>query len=360
MCNLSEEISKAENALKLYTLDGDVKSVLPYGSGHINTTFKVVTAFNAEYILQKINDKLFDVPKLMDNILKVTEYAKVHSKTVTLPTLVLSDGGKSYVKTEDGFYRVYDFVKNSVSFQVASSEELCYLTAATFAEFSRILKDFPAETLYEIIPKFHDTTERFSQLENAVKEDKCGRAKNVKKEIEFAFNRKNYCGVITEAIKAGKIPLRVTHNDTKLNNLLFTPDGKTALAVIDLDTVMPGLVGFDFGDAIRFVANTCAEDEKDVSKVKLDENKFRAFTKGFVQTVGKSLTEAEKNTLSLGAATMAAECGMRFLTDYLDGDKYFGTSYKGHNLVRARCQLALAKDMMRRLDEMQGIVAEYI
>ena len=356
MCNLSEEISKAENALKLYTLDGDVKSVLPYGSGHINTTFKVVTAFNAEYILQKINDKLFDVPKLMDNILKVTEYAKVHSKTVTLPTLVLSDEGKSYVKTEDGFYRVYDFVKNSVSFQVASSEELCYLTAATFAEFSRILKDFPAETLYEIIPKFHDTTDRFLQLENAVKEDKCGRAKNVKKEIEFAFSRKNYCGVITEAIKAGKIPLRVTHNDTKLNNLLFTPDGKTALAVIDLDTVMPGSALFDFGDMCRFGCNSALEDETDLNKVYFKKDFFKSFAKGYMSILGRELTEAEKLNLPFSAILMTFECGMRFLTDYLSGDTYFKISRENHNLDRCRTQFKLVADMEREIEELNVFV----
>lgn len=343
--------------LKRYPFAANVSKVEAHGNGHINTTYKVDTNDGQEYILQKINDKLFDVPTLMENILAVTEYAKTHSTDVVLPTLVFNDEGNSYTEWNGDFYRVYDFVKDSASFQISDSEELCFLTAKTFAEFAKTLKDFPAETLYETIPKFHDTTDRFAKFEAALKADAFGRAASVKKEIDFVLSRKDYCGKITSAIASGEVPLRVTHNDTKLNNLLFTKDGKRALAVIDLDTVMPGSVLYDFGDMVRFGCNSADEDEKDLSKVYFKTEYFKSFVKGYLSVLNGSLTAAEKKNLPFSAILMTFECGMRFLTDYLSGDTYFKTSREGHNLDRCRTQFKLVADMERELDGLEKFVA---
>jgi hypothetical protein len=223
-----------------------------------------------------------------------------------------------------------------------------------------MLRDFNAETLFDTIPNFHNTRKRLTDLFHSVIADECERVKQVKEELEYIVDNRNKAEILCNMLDAGEIPLRVTHNDTKCNNVLFDEVTFENLAVIDLDTVMPGLVAFDFGDSIRFIANTCKEDETDLSKVKLDLNKYRAFTKGFIETVGETLCQKEKETMVLGAVTMTVECGMRFLTDYIDGDKYFKTDYKEHNLDRARCQLALAKDMIMNLAKMQEIVDEHL
>ena len=354
-----------------FLINGDYRGYEQMTYGHINTTFKVNYSDNGEintYILQRINTYVFKNPEMiMQNVVAVTEFIreKVTKTGESARRSVLhyqhTADGKYYINDKNGdFWRCYRFIEDSVAVNFTEDLGIIEESGRAFGEFQLHLSDYPAEKLYIVIPHFHNTVNRYELFKQAIARDAAGRKKAVEKDIEEYLALEDSATRMYKMQRRGELPLRVTHNDTKSNNVLFDENTMKHLAVIDLDTVMPGLVGFDFGDAIRFVANTCAEDEKDVSKVKLDENKFRAFTKGFVQTVGKRLTEAEKNTLSLGAATMAAECGMRFLTDYLDGDKYFGTSYKGHNLVRARCQLALAKDMMRRLDEMQGIVAEYI
>ena len=221
------------------------------------------------------------------------------------------------------------------------------------------LADFPVQDLNIVIPHFHNTVLRYETFENSVRRNETGRADGVKDEIQKYLSLKEIATKMYKMQRAGELPLKVTHNDTKCNNVLFDKTTFRHLSVIDLDTVMPGLVGFDFGDAIRFTANTCDEDEKDVSIVKLDMDKFEAFTRGFLSAVGQALSENEKNTLALGAVTMTVECGMRFLTDYLDGDKYFKISREEQNLDRARCQLALAEDMITRIDEMNAVVDKY-
>ena len=229
-----------------------------------------------------------------------------------------------------------------------------------FGEFQTYLSDYEADALFIAIPHFHNTVNRYRIFKEAIKNDFADRKMGVESEINDFLAFEDLATQMYMMQKSGELKLRVTHNDTKSNNVLFDVNTHEHLAVIDLDTVMPGLCGFDFGDAIRFTANAAAEDEKDLDKVYLDMDKYRAFTKGFVGVVGKSLTEAEIDTLALGALTMTVECGMRFLTDYLDGDKYFGIKYPEHNLDRARCQLKLAKDMVSKLDEMKAIVKEYI
>lgn len=354
-----------------FLIKGDYRGFEQMTYGHINTTFKVVYSENGEqnaYILQRVNTYVFKNPhKIMQNVVAVTEFIKdkIVRTGKSAKRCVLhyqhTANGKYYINDEDGdFWRCYRFIDNSVAVNFTNDTEIIEESGRAFGEFQLHLSDYPAEKLYIVIPHFHNTVNRYQLFKEAIERDSAGRRREIEKDIAEYLAIEDAATQMYKMQRSGELPLRVTHNDTKSNNVLFDESTMKHLAVIDLDTVMPGLVGFDFGDAIRFVANTCAEDEKDVSKVKLDEKKFRAFTKGFVQTVGKSLTEKEKDTLSLGAATMAAECGMRFLTDYLDGDKYFGTSYAGHNLVRARCQLVLAKDMLGRLGEMQNIVEEYL
>ncbi|MBQ8374383.1 MAG: aminoglycoside phosphotransferase family protein [Clostridia bacterium] len=210
-----------------------------------------------------------------------------------------------------------------------------------------------------VIPHFHNTVNRFEIFKTAIEQNLAGRKESVLEEIQGYLRLEEIATRLYKMQRKGELPLRVTHNDTKTSNVLFDADDHRHLSVIDLDTVMPGLVAFDFGDAIRIVGNTGEEDERDLSKVDLDMKKYEAFTRGFVSTVGSLLTENEKKTLALGAVAMTVECGVRFLTDYLDGDKYFRVHYEDQNLVRARCHLHLARKMIERLDEMQAIVEKY-
>ena len=218
----------------------------------------------------------------------------------------------------------------------------------------------PVEKLYETIPNFHNTPKRYDTFREVLEKDPAKRRDSVQSEIDAYLDLEETACIMQGMLDDGKLPLRVTHNDTKCNNILFDKDTNKHMCVIDLDTVMPGLVGFDFGDAIRFAANTCTEDETDIGKVKVDLGKFRAFTEGFISQVGNSLTLEEIRTLPLGAVTMTSECGLRFLTDYIDGDNYFGISYPEHNLVRSRCQLALAQDLVKNLDKLQSIVNDCV
>ena len=229
-----------------------------------------------------------------------------------------------------------------------------------FGEFQNLLADYQADTLYDTIPNFHNTPKRYDTFREIIDKDPVGRASSVQNEIQANLNREEIACTMQRMLDNGELPLRVTHNDTKCNNVLFDKETNKHMCVIDLDTVMPGLAGFDFGDSIRFAANTCAEDEEDISKVEVDLDKFRAFTEGFISQVGDSLTPAEIRTLPLGAVTMTSECGLRFLTDYIDGDNYFGIDHPKHNLVRARCQLALAQDLIRNLDKMNTIVEDCV
>ncbi len=345
--------------LSNYELYGKAENLMPYGEGHINTTYK----FNVgkkEYILQRINDKLFDTPLLMKNIVSVCEYAKKQNSDILLPTVVYAKNGESYVKVDgDGYYRIYNFVEDSMSYQVMDSVPLCYLTAKTFARFADLLSGFDASTLTEIIPNFHNTVDRFKKFEKALKEDKKGRAKYVQDEINFVLSREKYCSRVLDLIKSGEIPLRVTHNDTKLNNLLFSSNGEKVLAVIDLDTIMPGSALYDFGDMVRFGTNSANEDEVDLSKVYFKEEYFESFAKGYIDGLNGKLTEAEIENLAFSGILMTYECGMRFLTDYLEGDTYFKIHRENHNLDRCRTQFKLVSDMEKVLDKTTAFAVNY-
>ena len=361
---------KIEKICRKFGIDGEYLSYELLTNGHINTTYKVHFVRRGEvkdYILQRINVYVFKNPEaVMENIVKVTEYIreKIKATGVSAKRYVLhyqpTENGKYYfVDEKDGFWRCARFIDDSVTFNITDNPTVIEEAGKAFGEFQMYLADFPVQDLNIVIPHFHNTVLRYETFENSVQRNDTGRADGVKVEIQKYLSLKEIATKMYKMQRAGELPLKVTHNDTKCNNVLFDKTTFRHLSVIDLDTVMPGLVGFDFGDAIRFTANTCDEDEKDVSIVKLDMDKFEAFTRGFLSAVGQTLSENEKNTLALGAVTMTVECGMRFLTDYLDGDKYFKISREEQNLDRARCQLALAEDMITRIDEMNEVVDKY-
>lgn len=335
---------------------------IPYGNGHINDTFLVI--LGKKYILQKLNTAIFTKPyEVMENILGVTSHmlskAAIEGKDVSRSTLIVFpaiDGSSLYRDDEGGYWRVFEFVEGSTArdrVERISDFEDC---GEAFGKFQQLLADYPADNLHVTIENFHNTPWRLENLYKAEAKDAYGRAAEVAPELDFVKARAEFCHTLEDAFAAGTLPLRVTHNDTKLNNILFDVASGKPLCVIDLDTVMPGYSVNDFGDSIRFGANTAAEDETDLSKVSLDLELFEAFAKGFLRGCGGSLTEMELELLPVGAMMMTLECGMRFLTDYLDGDVYFKTHRERHNLDRARCQFALVADMERKLPEMKRII----
>ena len=346
---------------KTFGINGEIVGVSILSSGHINSTFKVDVDENGSmksYIVQKVNDYVFKKPEeLMENIINVTDFIakKKSSKSKTLKFLKTQEG-KGITKVDDEYFRIYEFVPNTETYDITQNQSIIYETGLAFGEFQEMLSDYPAATLHETIPNFHNTIDRFNNFENAINNNFAGRVELVVEPIADFLALRDTATKMTQMQLDGILPQRVTHNDTKCNNVLFDTNTKKHACVIDLDTVMPGLAGFDFGDAIRFIANTATEDEKDLSKVELDLGKFEAFTKGFVDGCGHSLTTQEIETLSLGAITITTECGVRFLTDYLDGDRYFKINYPEHNLDRALCQLKLAQDMISKQDEMRRIV----
>lgn len=342
-----------------FSVEGEIKSVTPYGNGHINDTFLVQA--DKKYILQRINDYVFHSPlDVISNIEKVIAHI---SKNITDSrqslSFVKAKDGKNYVLDESGCWRMYDFILDAFSPESVESTEEFYRCGYAFGNFQRNLADFPAEELNETIPDFHNTPKRFARFIQVVTEDKLDRVKNALPEIQFAREREFLCRELYDAFYAGKLPLRVTHNDTKCNNIMLDNNTKQPLCVIDLDTVMPGFSVNDFGDSIRFGAATAAEDEPDTDKMTIDLELFRAFTKGFAEGAGGLLTKTEMELLPVGAKMMTFECGMRFLTDYLEGNVYFKTKYDEHNLVRCRTQFKLLSEMEKHWDEMVKINAEY-
>lgn len=346
--------------LSQFPLDGTPVSCERYGCGHINSTYLTVTDGNHRYILQKINSHIFkDVHALMENIVSVTAYLRQQQPDPRrVLTIVNTKGGKAYSSAEDGSYwRVYEFVEDSICLQQPETAEDFYQSAAAFGQFQQQLKDFPAATLHETIPNFHNTVDRYRIFHETLAADPMGRAASVQKEIDFLLAREQEAGTLVGLLNEGKLPLRVTHNDTKLNNVILDKTTRTPLCVIDLDTVMPGLSAYDFGDSIRFGAATAAEDERNLSKMELDLDLFRTYTRGFLKAC-PGLTELEKQMLPMGAKLMTLEVGLRFLTDYIDGDHYFAVHREGHNLDRCRTQLKLVADMEHKWDAMAQIVKE--
>ena len=343
-----------------FALDTPSVSCERYGHGHINVTYLVISQTGRRYILQKINNHVFkDVVGLMENIAAVTGYLKdqgADSRSVLhlVPTL----DGRTYLAREDGsFWRIYDFVEDSLCLQAPETPEDFYQSAVAFGGFQQQLADFPASTLHETIPNFHNTADRYRIFREVLAADPMGRAKDVQAEIQFALERAEEAGTLVRQLENGLLPLRVTHNDTKLNNVMLDAETRLPLCVIDLDTVMPGLSLYDFGDSIRFGAATAAEDEQDLSKVEMSLELFRTYTRGFLSAC-PGLTEQELAMLPMGAKLMTLECGVRFLTDYLDGDHYFATHREGQNLDRCRTQFKLVADMEAKWDQMAQIVRE--
>lgn len=350
---------------EIYSHFGIEKDVEPYGNGHINDTYLCSNV--PRYILQRINTNVFKDPaQVMENIVKVTTHLKekiiqnggdpARETLTVIPTV----DGKSFYKDGNGnYFRMYKFVENSVSFDTAEDPVLLYHSGKAFGRFQNMLDDFPAESLFETIVDFHNTPQRVNQLKEAIKNNSAGRLDSVKEEVDFALEYSKYASLITDAMKDGSIPVRVTHNDTKLNNILFDAETNEGVCVIDLDTVMPGSMLFDFGDSLRFGASSGAEDEKDLEKIFFQTEKFEQFTKGFVGEMRDTICEKELEMLPVSVLILTYECGIRFLADYLNGDTYFKIHREGHNLDRARTQFKLVKDIESKLDELSEIVKKY-
>ncbi len=360
-----------QEAINEFSFSGTLSSCGRMGHGHINDTFLVVYEDNGDsvpYTVQHMNKFVFKDPvNLMENLTGVTEFLKEKIIAAggdphreTLDFIMTKDHKPYYLDSFGEYWRAYRFVDHAHSLDVIESPEDFAESGRAFGQFQSLLSDYPVETLHEIIEGFHDTAARFEVFKNAVASDVCGRVSSARDEIAFYLEREPVAHALGDLLKEGKLPLRVTHNDTKSNNVLIDEATGKCLCVIDLDTVMPGLSVNDFGDSIRFGANTAAEDEQDITKVSCDLTLFDAFTRGFIQGCAGKLTREEIACLPLGAKVMTYECGMRFLTDYLQGDTYFKTAYPTHNLVRSRTQMALVADMEKKWDTLQEIVSKYL
>lgn len=347
-----------KSAAESFTIEGNIHEICPYGEGHINQTLLVVTD-KRRYLLQKMNTNVFSDPDhLMKNICFVTNHLR--SKGIETLHVIYTKDGQPFLKVNHGqnqdCFRMYDFIENTVTYQKVPDKKVFYNAGKAFGEFQNYLSEFDASVLTETIPDFHNTPKRCLDFQNALNKDIAHRAQDCKSEIEFLLARQNKLSKVVEGLKDGSIPLRVTHNDTKLNNILMDDKTDEARAVIDLDTIMPGSMLYDFGDSIRFGASTAAEDETDLNKVHFDIASFEAYAKGFYGAVKNSITPKEKELLPYSAYLLTMECGMRFLTDYLAGDVYFATKYSNHNLVRCRTQFKLAQEMEEQMQEMQNII----
>ncbi len=357
-------------AAEAFGVKGQVKSCESYGSGHINNTFLLVCQEDGQeypYILQQMNHEVFkDIDGLMRNVKGVTTFLRQQivanggdPDRETLNLIPTKDGKDYYIDSQGSFWRVYLFIGGATCYNLVEKPEDFYQSGKAFGRFQCLLADYPADELTETIPDFHNTPSRFETFERAVEEDVMGRAHEVEKEIAFVRARQEEMGLALKLKAEGKLPVRVSHNDTKLNNIMIDDKTGQALCIIDLDTIMPGFSIFDYGDSIRFGANTAEEDERDLSKVSLSLPLFEVYTKGFLEGSEGRLTETELELLPYGAKMMTLECGMRFLTDHLQGDVYFHTSREGHNLERCRTQFALVADMESKWAEMKEIVKKY-
>jgi len=360
---LKEKISKIAAH---YQIAGDYVVAQPYGSGHINDTYAV--EYNQggtfiRYIFQRINHNVFKQPEqLMDNIQRVAAHIKAKlaankDSTRHTLTIVKSRDNKPFYRDTDGnYWRVYVFVEHALSYDVIETPEQAYQAARAFGEFQHDLVDLPSPRLFETIPNFHNTPWRYEMLEQAIAEDKCHRAASCRAEIDFALTRKTDASVLIKLQQEGKIPERITHNDTKLNNVLIDSLTGDGICVIDLDTVMPGLVHYDFGDMVRTGTSPAAEDEKDLSKVTMQFDMFEALLRGYLQSAGKFLNATERHYLPFSGKLITLEIGVRFLTDYLQGDVYFKIHRPEHNLDRCRTQFKLVESIEDQSDRMMQLL----
>ncbi|WEV74949.1 aminoglycoside phosphotransferase family protein [Bifidobacterium sp. ESL0800] len=339
-----------------FRLEGEVSSIKAYGDGHINRTY-LVTTDRKRYILQKMNTNVFpDTENLMRNIELVTSY--LHSKGKETLDIVRTDDGATYYADATGAWRIYAFIEHTISYNMVPDAEVFRDAGAAFGDFQNELASFDASQLKETVAHFHDTPSRFLDFKAALAQDREGRASGCREEIRFFVDQADWYPKITDELSNGSIPLRVTHNDTKLNNILMDATTHKARAIIDLDTIMPGSMLYDFGDSIRFGASTALEDERDLDKVHFSTELFKAYARGFLGEVKPSITDGELRLMPESAIIMTLECGMRFLADYLSGDTYFATSYPEHNLVRCRTQIKLVREMERKLEDSHRIIDE--
>ena len=360
-----------DEAIANFQYEGILVEERPYGNGHINDTFlltfEIAEMGRIKVILQRMNKEVFTNPvELMENVIGVTSYLR--KKIIenggdpdreTLNVIPAVDGKPYFIDYKGEYWRSYKFVTDASSYDQVEKPEDFYQSAYAFGNFQRLLADYPAETLHETIKDFHNTPDRLEKFKKAVAEDICGRAASVQKEIDFILEREELTHALYDLQLDGRLPLRVTHNDTKLNNIMIDDETGKAICVIDLDTVMPGLTANDFGDSIRFGASTALEDEQDLSKVSCDLHLFDVYARGFIEGCGGALTDLEIDMLPMGAILMTFENGIRFLTDHLEGDHYFRIHREGHNLDRCRTQLTLVKDMQEKLPQMNAIIQKY-
>ncbi|MEF9959479.1 phosphotransferase enzyme family protein [Niameybacter sp.] len=356
-----------EALVKQFQFEGEVIAVGPTGNGHINDTFLVTTTVR-KYILQRINTNIFKEPvPLMESIMKVC--AHLHQKIEAVGgdtergvlTVVPTVNGESILQDEAGdYWRGYIFIENTVSYDIVPNNEVFYNCAKKLGEFQRLLSDFDASTLFEVIPNFHNTKKRFETFQEVLAKDVCHRAADIQAEVDFVRAHEKDAASLVDLYEAGKLPLRVTHNDTKINNIMMDATTHEGVCVIDLDTVMPGLSAYDFGDAIRTGATSGAEDELDLSLVNFMPDRFEAFAKGFLEEVGESFNNEEIYSLLIGAKVITLETGIRFLTDYLDGDNYFKIHRPNHNLDRARTQFKLVQDMEAQWASLEQLVQQFM
>ena len=365
-----ETSNKVHEAIDGFKLPGELKECIRYVSGHINDTYRLTYETpqgTKRYILQRMSKSIFKKPvELMENVSGVTAWLRKKiienggdPERETLTLVKSNDGLPYFVDSTGEYWRVYLFIEGATCYDAVKDDNDFYQSAVAFGHFQRLLADYPAETLHETIKDFHNTPDRLEKFKKAVAEDICGRAASVQKEIDFILEREELTHALYDLQLDGRLPLRVTHNDTKLNNIMIDDETGKAICVIDLDTVMPGLTANDFGDSIRFGASTALEDEQDLSKVSCDLHLFDVYARGFIEGCGGALTDLEIDMLPMGAILMTFENGIRFLTDHLEGDHYFHIHREGHNLDRCRTQLTLVKDMQEKLPQMNAIIQKY-
>jgi Ser/Thr protein kinase RdoA (MazF antagonist) len=358
-----------ETICKQFQWKGDFKSIRPYGDGHINDTYLVTVDASGEsipYILQRVNHQIFKATEqLMENIERVTGYLVDYIIEHPIDhyqvlTLVPTRTGQSFYKDADGnYWRSYVFVQKATGHLFAEKSSMLYEAGRAFGLFQYMLKDYPAASLHETIQDFHNTKQRYKNFIASLEEDVNQRAKLCQEEIVFTMEHQDICSLILSEMEKGNIPMRVTHNDTKINNVLLDDVTGVGRCVIDLDTVMPGSVLYDFGDAIRSCGSTLEEDAENLEDMDIDLERFEAYTKGYLEIMKDELSSRELELLPMSAIIMTFECGMRFLTDYLDGDTYFKVHKENHNLIRAKNQYAFVKKMEEKLSHMEAIVKKY-
>lgn len=362
---------KFKRIVENFALKGNLVSFDIIDEGYINNTRKVITEQDGkrrEYILQRINHKVFkNIDQMMSNILLVTEYNRKKIKerggnpNRESLTLIPTKDGKPYYYYEelDEYFRMYKFISGAVAYPTVQSHDQIYESAIAFGNFAKQLSEFDVSQIYDTIKDFHNTKKRYENFAESVEKDVMKRASSVKQEINFLLERKTYAGRIVDLLESGEMPTRITHNDTRLNNVMLDKETGKGVVVVDLDTIMKGSICYDFGDSVRGACRYCDDDEKDLSKVNFDISLFETFAKGYLSVLGDSITPIEKDNLAFSCLLITYELAMRFLGDYLDGDVYFRVKYPTHNLDRARVHIKLLQDMEKALPQMEEIIKKY-